>query len=205
MDKKNLERRNFLKVAASAILLSACAPSNLIIEEDSKPVKTDFNVTSENHFRIFDRKGKETGMYLEERFYDKISGKKGELVEIPNLEGLYVKAGQGRWDAIRNNLSNGGGYMPVYSDGKPVRGVYTSELEVKNLCYKSGGEQSFDGRLVKIPGTSLETQCVQFDEVNPVQHRGAGGDGGSGGSGSGGSGSGGGGGGSSGGDSGGGR
>lgn len=197
MNKKNLRRKIFENaskgLAGIALLgLTSCAAMNTkVMGEIPKPVKINYKTNFNKYFGVFDKDKKETGVYLEEELYKKISeGKeKGELVEIPNHEGLYVKSGQGRWADIKNSLKSGGSYMCVYdAQGNKLDGFYVSELTIRSICYKNTGEQSYDGRFVKIPETNLEAGCVVFDEVKPIFPGSDGGNGGAGGAGNGGSG-----------------
>jgi len=202
MNRKNLGRREFLKLGCLLGLasLSACTPLNkMTVVEPKESTKVDYETTSNGYFHVFSREGEETGVYIEEDLYKKLSrGKKSwEDVKIPGFGGLYIQAGQGRATAIWNNLRNGGGYIPVYESqtksGKkvynPVDGFYVSEPTIRNLCYKDTGEQPYDGRFVKIPGTNLEARCVIFDGVeskNGGSNDGSGGSSGGGGGGQGG-------------------
>ncbi|MFH1365227.1 MAG: hypothetical protein ABIH28_01435 [archaeon] len=201
MDKKNLTRRNFLELATltcGSLFLGACASTrNPILKGPEKPVKEDFYVTGKGHFHVLNKRSKKTGMYLEEGLYKKLSKSAGEVEEddlielknIPGLENHYIIAGQGKATGILNNLGAGEGYMQVFYKGKPLDEVYISEGKVREICFRVGdnrssGEIIYDGRFLKIPGTSLELKCSKFDEVVPTKSDG-GRDGGNDGSGAG--------------------
>ena len=96
-----------------------------VIKEDlPEPVIVESELTPSRYYPIFDEKEKKTGLYVEDWLYQKLSKEKknGELLKLPGLDGLHIKAGQGRLTSFFNTFTSGGNYTTVYSNKGVVEG-----------------------------------------------------------------------------------
>jgi len=178
------EAQNPVKINYDVKLPEKPVKKTVKFKEDlPEPVIIKSESASNNFYPIFDEKRKKIGLYVEDGLYKKLSKekKKEEIVKIPGLEGLYIKAGQERATAFFSHIISGGNYMRVYSKGGILEEIYVSEPKMRNVCYKKEveKEQPYDGRLEKIPGTSLELRCALFNAPDKWKDSGGGGDGGS--------------------------
>jgi hypothetical protein len=169
MERKNLDRRTFLKLSGALIgsfAIGSCASNKKLLEKIEGPIDIiKHETTSEGYFPVLNGRCEETGIFLRGEEYRKITNDLpfGKSAEVPNQKGLYVLAGQGRLRGALNNLFEGS-YMPAYdSKINLVEELGVSERKVRELC----GASNYNGRFINIPGTSLLTRCYLFEKPTP--------------------------------------